>query len=88
MAQTLNLGRVGHLFTPTGDNGLDDLPNGGCLTASVYDTDPTSGREPETVSVAAINRQGDLEIRRIVNVGPPSVEYDTFHLNKDCPWDR
>jgi hypothetical protein len=73
----LVLGRVGHYHVPNSDSGY-------CQTALVVEADG------EVVNLVAWTHTGDPEPHIGVPVGPDlrSASVASFHLTRDCPWDR
>jgi hypothetical protein len=80
----MNLVRLGHYFTPTGNmDAALDFPDGTCRTALVIDVEAE-----DLVSLAVWNPNGGQEHRTGVRVSAPAFGDDTFHLSGDCPWKR
>lgn len=74
------LGRVGHYH---------DAGNGSCSTAIV--TEVQVAGEFQSVNVAAWHHGGEPFSRTSVPVDSTpdkDAEANTFHLTRDCPWER
>lgn len=84
----MNLGRIGHYFTPS--SGPAEELAGSCRTAIVVEVyEKVDGNSTSfTVNLASWQKDGDSEKHLQVPVGPPGPEQASFHLNADCPWKR
>jgi hypothetical protein len=79
-----NLVRLGHYFTPQGDDNGE--PFGQCETALVCDVqDSNTG---ELVTLAIWTSTASPYTRQLIHVSPPVIGEYSFHLSGDCPWKR
>jgi hypothetical protein len=92
----VNLGRIGHYFTPNGPSENPNVnPTGSCRTSIVtsHDGYPDDKVKQGCVTVVAFSHGGSSFQRHedipVTNTGDvlPGDE-DSFHLNADCPWRR
>lgn len=81
MSEELNLGRIGHYFTPNSSEG-EEL-SGGCQKADVVKV-----FSAELVNLDVTDGNGRHEPRTSVAVKAPDGDGASFHLNRDCPWTR
>lgn len=80
----MNLVRLGHYFSPTGESNNEGLAHGGCRTALIVHVNAEEG----LVNLAVWNANGGQETRLGVPVEGPEEDCDSFHLSGDCPWKR
>ena len=80
----MNLVRLGHYFTPSGDSDIDGLPHGSCRTALIV----AISTPDDLVNLAVWEADGDQQKRLAVPVAPPSEASASFHLSGECPWKR
>lgn len=90
----MNLVRLGHYFTPSGELEADGTPSGACQTALVCGVEDGDGLE---VNLQVWEHNGDsLGNRQGVTVLDKAQAQDkewagtgaSFHLSGDCPFGR
>lgn len=85
MEQQIALGRVGHYFTPNSSEG-EEL-SGSCQKADVV-AYGGAGDDRTWVSLSVYTHAAEQLSRTSVPVAAPATGAASFHLNRDCPWQR